>query len=125
MNKTLAAAALLASLAGCATQQMTPEQAAAVQPITCSSKAQCDLYWQRAQLWVAQNSTWRIQTANDVLIQTYGPGGDSPDTAYTILRAPNPDGSATISMHDSCDNVFGCTPNVYSAMAAFKRFVVQ
>lgn len=114
-------------LAGCATgPQLTPEQRSAMlQPVVCADKVQCDLYWQRAQLWVAQHSHWRIQLANDVLIQTYGPGNSSPDTAYTITRINAANGSGQIKMRAACDNIFGCIPAPVEAIDMFRKEVME
>lgn len=119
---------ILAGLAsGCAQgPQMTPQERAELySPVLCQSKQQCDFLWQRAQVWVNQNSAWRIQTANDVIIQTFGPGGDSPDTAYTIQREPNQDGSAAITISANCANFIGCIPEIPVAIRSFKQYLSQ
>lgn len=111
---------------GCATpRDLTPEEMQSLQPLSCTSKGQCDQYWQRIQAWIASNSRWRIQTANDVLIQTFGPGASSTDLAYTAIKNVNADGSATISFRAACDNIFGCHPEPYRALAALKAFATK
>jgi hypothetical protein len=41
----------------------------------------------------------KIQTANDFLIETYGPGrGIGPQFAYRVVKAPAGDGGFTISV---------------------------
>jgi len=92
-------------------------------PLLCATKAQCDTYWQRAQAWIAANSSWKIQIATDSIIQTYGPGGAKVDLAYLVTRLPNEDGSARIAIKPDCDNVFRCYPTKTDAIVAFKRFV--
>lgn len=73
--RILLGAALFATLSGCAVSQLTPAQLQeANDPLICSGKEECDLFWQRAQIYIANHSFWKIQIANDVVIQTYGPG---------------------------------------------------
>ncbi|SRR6266571_3051642 len=116
-------------LASCASAPLSPaDQAAkadALRAIECGNKATCDLYWQRAQLWIARNSSWRIQTANDVLIQTFGPGNHETTLAYSVVRENHADGSATIFPKTSCDNMFGCEEVPWRALLKLKSFVTQ
>lgn len=106
----IAAMASLAVLAGCvAPPPITPEQAKAMEPPTCNSQGQCAVMWQRAQIWLVNNSAWRIQMANDTLLQTFGPG-DSTDVAYTVTRSPIGGGGYQIVMRAACGNIFGCIP---------------
>jgi hypothetical protein len=96
------------SLSGCATTQETPEQLAiedqylvnAQSPLTCADKAQCDLYWQRAEVWIAKNCAYRVHTENDNVISTYGPDS-SQGMAYIVTKTPDPDGSSTIDVEAS------------------------
>ena len=71
------AAVGIALFAGCSTQGQvgaeTMEQATA--PLTCTSKAECDAWWGRAQVWVTNHSDYKLQTVTDSIIQTAGPSG--------------------------------------------------
>lgn len=115
----------LALLAGCATQQAGDPfiESKARTPLICKDKAHCDLYWQRAQIWVQQNSRYRIQNVTDTIISTYGPFGSNVWLAYQVARVPQGDGGAEITIRAACDNMFGCNPNVTYAIAAFKQYV--
>lgn len=111
-------------LSACATAGPDPYTLAELQsPFICENKAQCDLFWQRAQVWIAQNSTYKIQTATDTVIQTYGPLGSRVDLAFQITRIPNADGSAQIKMSAGCANIFGCRPDKFGAILEFRGFV--
>lgn len=114
-----------AGAAGCSTQgQVDPGvMQIATTPLTCSGKAECDMWWQRAQTWVTSHSTYRIESSTDTLIQTAGPDGGKPALAYQITRTPNPDGTATIGFAAHCDGSFGCKPNPWEAGANFKEYV--
>lgn len=125
MLNRLAALTVVATIAGCAAYQITPQQQSeynrAMVPLTCTHKAQCDFYWQRAQVWIVQNSRYKIQTANDVLIQTYG--SDDYHPAYTVTRDAKMDGSARIRIDVACGDMFGCQPRPWEAANSFKDFV--
>ena len=111
-------------ITGCATQLTAPQQemlSKAKIPLTCTDKQQCDFYWQRAQVWVIQNSRYKIQTANDVLIQTYGSTDYYP--GYTVTKDALMDGSARIKIDIYCLDMFGCKPRPWEAAIAFKDFI--
>lgn len=118
-------AVLCVLAAGCSTGgQVDPDtMQIATAPLTCTNKAQCDLWWGRAQAWVRQVSTYEVQTVTDTLIQTAGPDGGKRALAYEITLAPNNDGSATIGFAAHCDSSLGCKPNPWEAGADFKQFV--
>ena len=124
MTRTLSMLLGAMVLAACAT---TPDDPAsnpeAAAPLACINKAQCDLYWQRAQAWIAANSTYRVQNVTDTVIQTYGPIGASLDLAYTVVKTPSPDGSGRIAFACTCGNLFRCEPTKTQATIEFKRFV--
>jgi hypothetical protein len=123
----LYAVLLCLALSSCATAPRDDPRASAeaVEPLLCASKAQCDVYWQRAQAWVASNSEYRIRVANDVLIETFGPFGSKVDLAYRITRVPENSGGARIYIFTGCDNFIRCYPPRTDAIVAFKRFVKQ
>ncbi len=117
--------ALLAlALSGCATAQTVDPTIAkiAAYPINCSEKSLCDLYMQRAQVWISRNSRFRIQIATDSVVSTYGPT-DNLDMAYRVTREPNADGSAHISVQAGCGSDY-CTPSVTEARAVLKNYII-
>ena len=63
-----------AVLSGCVQTPIAIEPpAASAQPVLCVNRSQCDVYWQRAQAWVANNSVYRLQTVTDTVLETAGP----------------------------------------------------
>lgn len=124
MKKTLLAVLCIAA-AGCSTQgQVDPNvMQIATTPLTCSNKAECEVWWQRANAWVTSHSTYAIEASTDTLIQTAGPDGGKRALAYQITRAANPDGTATIGFAAHCDGAMGCKPNPWEAGADFKQYV--
>lgn len=117
---TILALSLL--VAGCAeAPTISPEQRAKMEAPICSDARMCELMWQRAQIWLANNSTWKLQTVTPVILQTYGPGGSassSLDVAYTITKEPLGNDSYRIVMAAACSNMFGCLPK-----APFERII--
>jgi len=119
---------MLAALSGCATQ-LPPEvearaRDASVAPLYCSDKAQCDLYWQRAQAWIAQNSQWRIRAATDTVIETFGPGRmNGMALAYQLTKIPEAGGGAEIVVRAGCVNMFGCDAEPWQAIAVLKEYI--
>jgi hypothetical protein len=115
-----------ALLAGCS-QMPTPGDLAtnpsSAEPLLCTNKAQCDVYWQRAQAWVANNSLYRLQTVTDTVIETYGPEAARTGLAFRITKVPDDKDGARIYALPACSNAFGCSPTPTDAVIAFKRFV--
>lgn len=110
-------------LAGCAyAPVISPaDLEEANRPLTCSGKAQCDIYWQRAQAWVSEHSAYKIQTISDAIIQTYG-ALDSTRMAYIVRRVPSEGGVTRIWMEAGCAGL-SCSRDANIAIANFKRFV--
>jgi hypothetical protein len=128
MEKILKTAPLIVACmlaAGCSTRgQVGPDtMQQATAPLTCTNKAECDAWWQRAQVWVSNHATYKMRTVTDSIIQTDGPSGGKRALAYQITKTPNNNGSATVGFSAHCDNMFGCEPNPWKAGADFKQFV--
>ena len=112
------------ALTACAsTGSDDPRQVAqAMEPLGCVDRTQCELYWQRAKVWISSNSYYRVQLSSDSVIETYGPFAGRMELAYRILRIPDGAGGARITVTAECGNVFRCNPTVTDAIVAFKRF---
>jgi hypothetical protein len=113
------AAALLVS--GCAATPLI------LGPATGASEATCDTgcreAWERAQLWVVHHSKWKIQTATDVLIETFNPTQYDPSYGFTATKEPLGGGRSRISLGMSCGNPFGCNPRAADVSMAFNYYV--
>ncbi len=126
MKRNIAAALLAATLVGCAT---TGQSSAALKQDfqsgiqSCEGQAQCDAAWEAAQVWVAQNSRLKIQTATNVLIETYGSGQYDPTLAMRVLKEPQGSGKYRIVFSGGCNNMFGCQPNVFDAGVRFNEAI--
>jgi hypothetical protein len=90
-------------------------------PVVCDSG--CASEWQRAQLWVAKHSRWKIQTATDVLLQTYNPSGYEPTYGFTATKEPLVGGKYRISLAMDCGNPLGCDSRREDIQAAFYYYV--
>ena len=94
----------------------------AMAPVGCVDRTQCELYWQRARVWISSNSYYRVQLSTDSVIETYGPLAGRMELAYRVLKIPDGAGGARITVTAECGNVFRCDPTVTDAILAFKRF---
>ena len=119
-----AAAAMM--IAGCAINQVRPtadDIADANTPLFCSGAEQCALAWRRAQLWVVNNAHWKIQTATDVVIDTFNGDPYTPYRRFRITREPVGNGQERIIIASACSNKFGCASDELIEAASFKRYV--
>lgn len=113
-------------LAGCGSMPMATEATAnraSADPVLCVDKAQCDIFWQRAQAWVANNSEYRLQMVTDTVIETQGPFAGRPGLAFRITRVPDNKDGASIYIPAVCGSAFACSPASSDAIVSFKRFV--
>ena len=112
------------ALAACAStgRDDSDQLSQAMEPLGCTDRNQCDVYWQRAKVWISSNSYYRVQLSSDSVIETYGPYPGRMELAYRILKIPDGAGGARITVTAECGNVFRCIPTVADAMVAFKRF---
>ena len=115
---------LVLLVAGCATLPDDPgSHPEASAPLSCVGTAQCDVYWQRAQAWVANASSYRLSVVTSTVIETYGPTPGKQDLAFRVTKIPRASGGADIVIVANCDNAFGCIPRRTDAIVDFKRFV--
>ena len=115
-----------AVLSGCVQTPIAIEPpATSAEPVLCVNRSQCDVYWQRAQAWVANNSVYRLQTVTDTVLETTGPQPARTGLAFRITRVPDNDDGARIYVMAACGNSVGCNPAPSDAVTAFKRFVVN
>lgn len=112
-------------LAGCATAppQSLAEMREANEPLICASNDECTLMWRRAQVWVSENSRYRIQLATDTIIETSGPRPYAVERAYRIVRLPQADGRDRITIASGCANLFGCATTENADAISFKRYL--
>ena len=128
MKKILSSLFLAGSviaLSGCAT---SPEKQAKQAELNktvpvCSSKADCDATWEAAQLWVIHHANYKIQIANNVIIETYHPVGGTPSIGARVTKEPIGGGKYALFVSVYCDNMFGCVPDSLDAALDFNRTV--
>lgn len=124
-NKTgdlpkLALAATALALASCAGVALN---SAVTAPLLCRGGGDCDQKWSRAAAWVTQNAFYKIETQNDLLIQTFAPQGKSPGTAMKVEKFAAADGSTAIVAEIRCANFLGCVPDVDELTGSFTAYV--
>lgn len=88
---------------------------------TCAAEKDCEAKWEAAQVWVVKNAGYKIQTATNVLIETYNSIGSSTDVAVRVLKEPLGSGSYRFVVNVWCANIFGCFPNPWDAALDFNR----
>lgn len=90
---------------------------------TCEGEADCKAKWEAAQLWVVHNAGFKIQTATDVLIETYNPGPSDAKVAARVTKEPLGGGKYKLVVFVWCNNIFGCVPNGWDAAINFNTVV--
>jgi len=110
------------ALASCAVAERREAQVVDT-PIICVGERDCMEKWQKAEVWVTNNCQWRIQRASDTVIQTYGPGATSANTAFKITKIPLGGGKYEIRIDAWCNNWFGCFPKPAVAKRDFYNYI--
>jgi hypothetical protein len=103
--------AVATALGGCTAPRplWQPATSQQLEPPICASSPACISMWQYAQVWVNQNSNWKIRVVSDTVIETFGPD-NSTDVAYAITKEPLGDNRYQIVMRARCGSVSGCSP---------------
>lgn len=119
---------LALAVAGCASTNHAMGNALATIPPGASTIVMCDsgcvAPWQRAQLWLANHAAMKIQTATDVVVETFNPTGYSPVYGFSVTRSPGlRAGSYTIQMQPHCGNPLGCDPKPRDVELAFAYYI--
>lgn len=90
--------------------------------VECDSS--CKIEWQRAQLWLAKHSTMKVQTATDVLIQTYNPGANVAAYGFSVTKEPIVGTDRyRIQVEAVCTSWLGCAPTPEDVRSAFLYYV--
>lgn len=88
---------------------------------TCSGESDCHVKWEAAQLWVAKNAGLKIQTATDVVIETFNATEYSTGLAVQATKEPQGGGVYLIVAHAQCSNT--CNEDPVQAMLDFNKSV--
>lgn len=113
----------LAALTGCAAPAPLVTRP---EPVLCINRGQCDAMWSRAQLFVVQKTTFRLQIVTESVIETHGP--ITPyDTAlgFTITRELAADGSGIIRLATRCGQAAQCLPSPTLAGQQFREYLIS
>ncbi|HEY4216183.1 MAG TPA: hypothetical protein VGM67_03540 [Gemmatimonadaceae bacterium] len=124
MKKAHAGVASLSVLALAACVPLKPLMlgpAAGAPPVTCDTD--CNKDWDRARFWVVKHSQLKIETANDVLVETYSPADAAPSYGFSVIKDPAGAGRFTIRLSMHCGTPLGCDPSQSDIAAAFNYFV--
>lgn len=126
-NHIFALMASMVFVSGCAVTP-TPEDEAKWERVkssipSCSSDKECALKWDAAQLWVVKNAGYKIQTATNVIIETYNSVNSSTLLAVRVTKEPAGQGKYFINITVWCDNMFGCSRDKVDAILDFNSYV--
>jgi hypothetical protein len=119
---------IMLAVAGCTGPTKVPllndaEVAEMEMNLDCNPGAECDLFWRRAQYWIAQNAGMKIQVATDVVIETYGVTTYSNVWAFRAIREPLAKNQDRIHLEPSCGSVSLCRQTKLQMIASFRRYV--
>jgi hypothetical protein len=90
----------------------------------CDGVADCQAKWEAAQFWVVKYSPLKLQTATNVIIQTYNSPKDSLQLAASVTKEPLGNGRYKILINTWCDNwMFSCNPEKMDAQIHFNNYV--
>ena len=119
--------ALALLLSGCAApHHVRPDiLEKAKEPLACTSKMQCDHYWQRAKAWLMENSRYPIRTETESVIATAKPTEVSPYLVYKITRMNKANGSGEIKISADCGSDLGCIPDKWEAIYDIRAFLLE
>ena len=112
-----------ALLAGCAATVKADRGRSGQVAATCIDQAQCELYWKRAQDWVAQNSRRPMRSTTDWMLMTESPGVFDSSPTFQVTRWPDPTGSGEIRFEAYCSTFLPCSPGPAHALEEFSRFI--
>ena len=70
-----------------------------------------------------KHSRWKIQTATDIVIETYNPPRYNPTFGFAVFREPAPGGGYTIKIAMTDCVGFGCDISKTDIRRAFSHYV--
>lgn len=69
---------------------------------TCDNPGECKAMWEAAQVWVAKNAAFKIQTQTDLIIETYNSPFKDSGLAVRVMREPLGDGTYLLTITADC-----------------------
>jgi hypothetical protein len=108
----------------CACASSEVAQLPVPQPIICTAGADCDAKWARAVAWIAKNSSLKILTQTETVVQTAGPARSEPTPAFTVTKVARGSGRYEIAFNGGCGEALRCVPSVSESRAHFTDFVL-
>jgi DNA-binding beta-propeller fold protein YncE len=115
---------LILLLSACASTQQAQRKKDAAQPLTCSKGPDCEAKWDRALIWVRNNTASKIDTANESMITVRIPPKSS-SAVFTITKDKADPETYTINFRAGCSSMFGCTPSILELKASFANYVMR
>jgi hypothetical protein len=130
MKSPLAILSIMATFVGlsaCASSTSAELRTALAPAASIGTSVECDsgckIEWQRAQLWLAKHASTKVQTATDVLLQTYNPPEQHAVYGFSIMKEPIGGDRYKISPNVVCGNFIGCSPKAIDVRNALLYYV--
>jgi hypothetical protein len=117
---------LIFLLSACATSltQRAQQKHDAGQPLICSKGPDCEAKWDRALIWVQNNSEAAIQIANETIITTRTPQNSS-SPVISITKTETGPGTYAIHFRANCSWILGCKPSISKLKASFANYIMK
>lgn len=115
---------MVAFMAGCATPPSPYKKQEALDTMPyCSGQADCTAKWDAAQLWVVKHCGYKIQSATNVIIETYNGQEADIELHGSVTKEPLGGGKYKIVGNFGCNNFMGCTVDPWDALIDFNHYV--
>lgn len=92
---------------------------------TACDSTDCTVQWQRAQVWLSRHSAWKIQTATDVMLETFNATHNDATYSFRVTREPLSGGRYDIRMEPVCQGhaITKCSPKAEDVKKAFFYYI--
>ena len=94
-------------------------------PLYCEEGKTCDMMWEKALLWVEQNSVFKIDKQTDTMITTKDPFGSTSVPTFSIKKLPLDDDKYEIVLKVDCAHQVVCSPTLELKKADFVKFILE
>jgi hypothetical protein len=115
---------LLSACSTTSSTQRAQRKKDAARPLTCSKGPDCEAKWDRALIWVQNNSEAAIQIANETIITTRTPQNSS-SPVISITKTEAEPGTYAIHFRANCSWILGCTPSISKLKASFANYIMK
>ncbi|RBW66333.1 hypothetical protein DS893_04750 [Vibrionales bacterium C3R12] len=114
-------------LVSCANQQAPKTLSSELQkeyetPLLCTQNT-CDKMWERGTFFISQNTGFKIQVHNNMIVETWNSTGSSTGLAFKMTKEPLPDGAYRIWTTSQCGHSLYCDKDPIATVAKAKWYM--